>query len=677
MTGPAGNKVSLGGHVVDPLVEQDKQLGKNDPIDPERRPAWIVQFVARLDQAAITELRTEYGVRLTDYVPPRSYIESLSPAVASRLRRDDRVRAVSLMGGDLKLSAELNAAHESNDPEDPAPVDVVIFAALADDVVAQIRSFVPADRVIGTLDDRGLGGAFVLRLLIRSGVAARIAEIDGVRWVEAVPPTIDDGGAAGGDQDAPSDPPSTSRIEVADRLGLDGAGQIIGVIDNGPLDIAHCFFADPAYAVPGPGHRKVVQLRNVANSPAGKHATFTSGILAGDQGDHPGKNEFRGVAYGARLACGNKNDIDATSSLLAELSAAADAGAFVHSNSWHSAPQGAGNPAAYDQRSADLDRFAWTHEDHVVLGSSGNDGEEQGPPGTAKNAICVSAVELGGGTEDAVKDGNPGPTADGRRKPDVLGIGCGVVSATVGTACGTGNGNVRCSSSRATPWVAGVLTLVRQQLTEGRQRDGEPHPADAFAVTGAMLRAIAVDSAIAGADTRTPSLARGWGLVDPSAALGQRTPRLLLDVRHENGLATTDTCRVTFGLEEPGRLAVSLTWSEPPGAVGSDNSVVNDLDLRLTSPSGKAFLGNTVAAGRTPPGGSADRLNSTEVILVAPAETGEWVVEVVGTEVNVGNPKQGFAVVVSGALAPGGTVTPSAGRTLRRTDPVPVSGDPG
>jgi hypothetical protein len=648
---------------MDPLAEQNRQLGEDDPIDSKRRPAWIVQFVDPLDAPTISALRAEFGVRLTDYLPPRSYIESLSPAAAARLRRDDRVRAVSLMSGDLKLSTALRADHESDDPKDPGPVDVVIFDALVDDVLAQIHELLTEDRFIAVLDDRALGGAFVVRLLIRSGVAARIADIDGVRWVEEVPETVDDG-----DSD---DPPATSRIPDADRLGLTGAGQVIGIIDNGPPDVDHCFFVDRAHIDPGPDHRKVVQLRNTANTPEGKHATFTSGIAAGDEIGNLGHNPLRGVAYGARLACGNKNDVDTTGSLLAELSAASDAGAFVHTNSWHSAPQGAGRPATYDQRSADLDRFTWTNEDHVVLGSSGNVDEEQGPPGTAKNAICVSAGKVGDVKDDTVGDGNPGPTADGRTKPDVLGFGCGVVSAVIGTGCGTGTNGVRCSSSRATPWVAGVLTLVRQQLTEGRHRNGQPQAQEAFVPTGAMLRAIAVNSSVAGrADSRIPSTLRGWGAMNPAAALGQQAPRILLDVRHRDGLATTDICRVTFALEGSDRLAVTLTWSEPPGAVGSGNCVVNNLDLRLTSPTGEVFLGNNLVAGRATPGGTPDKINSTEMVLLDSAAAGDWLLEVIGTEVNVGNPNQGFALLVSGSLAPAVPPSRGAGRIIRRTEPI-------
>lgn len=62
--------------------------------------------------------------------------------------------------------------------------------------------------------------------------------------------------------------------------------------------------------------------------------------------------------------------------MLAELNAAGT-DAFIHTNSWHDDTAGSGNPATYNQTSADVDTFTWNNEDHLVLGSAGNIGEER------------------------------------------------------------------------------------------------------------------------------------------------------------------------------------------------------------------------------------------------------------------------------------------------------------
>ena len=89
-----------------------------------------------------------------------------------------------------------------------------------------------------------------------------------------------------------------------------------------------------------------------------------------------------------------------------------------------------------------------------MLGSMGNNGEEQGPPGTAKNAIGVNA-SLRDPNEGTVGDGNPGPTADGRTKPDITAPGSNTLNysydgflLTNAHVVGSGSGGV---AQRAAP----------------------------------------------------------------------------------------------------------------------------------------------------------------------------------------------------------------------------------
>ncbi|WP_301225919.1 S8 family serine peptidase [Arthrobacter sp. PsM3] len=659
------NVISIAGRTLDPLVEQDIQSNVNEPVDLSGEPAWIVQFFETLSAEATDQLRSEFGLKLAEYVPRNCYIEVLAPATAAHLRGDDRVRAVMQMTNDLKVSAELRNDEQVNEPTASGPIDVIAFNAQAESVLAQVQRLIPPERIVAVIDERPLGGKFLIRITGNSATAARIAEMQGVRWVQEVPETSEDR------KDIAGDPMLTTagRIPEIERLRLTGAGQVIGIIDNGPPDLDHCFFIDTENPQPGPEHRKVVLVRNSDQRPTGKHATFTCGIAAGDEVGSPGMNPQRGVASGARLACGNVSDVKTTSTIMIELAAASESGAIVHSNSWHAKPQGVGRPATYDAHSAGVDTFTSANEDHVVVGSSGNSDEEQGPPGTAKNALCVSATAVGQ-PGDTVGDGSPGPTADGRRKPDLTGVGCGVVSAHIGTPCELSPASVPCASSYATPWVAAVLTLVRQQLTEGRYRDGDQRPEEGFVPTAALIRAIALNSAVAaGNNSDIPSRTRGWGALNPLAALGQHAPRLLLDVRNADGLVTGTTCRLQFSLAQTSPLAVTLNWTEPPGTIGSDNSIVNDLDLRVTAPDGEVFLGNNLVAGQSAPGGVPDTLNPTEMVVVDGAQPGQWTAEVIATEINFG-PTQGFALVVSAAITPDSESTDSE-RRVRQTRPIP------
>ena len=118
----------------------------------------------------------------------------------------------------------------------------------------------------------------------------------------------------------------------------------------------------------------------------------------------------------------------------------------------------------------DVDTFIWNNELHVVLGSMGNSGEQQGPPGTAKNAIGINAsnnMNFG--------DGNAGPTADDRRKPDVVTPGCYIQSAIATTATTECDINewYACTTSWATPAAAAATALIRQYYVDGYYPDGE------------------------------------------------------------------------------------------------------------------------------------------------------------------------------------------------------------
>jgi hypothetical protein len=437
---------------------------------------------------------------------------------------------------------------------------------------------------------------------------------------------------------------------VWDR-GLHGEGQIIGVLDSGKPDLDHCFFVDRSRPVPNPSHRKVIALRNASGSDARAHATFVAGCAAGDDVNNPGNAVWRGGAWGARLVYGNRRDLNSTT-LLAELTAARNSGATIHTNSWHAKPQGAHQPATYDRHSIDVDAFTWLNEDQLVLGSSGNSPEEQGPPGTAKNAICVSAARdlpdqcLHG-------DGASGPTADGRHKPDLMIVGCGVESAIVDTNCLIGPKDP-CASSYATPIAAAAAALVRQYFMEGWYPSGTRDPEHVIVPSGALVKAVLIDSTAGATVADKPDILRGWGTVRLERSLrfdmGMRRLRVW-DVRNAEGLTSgakwTGIVAVNSAAE---RLQVTLVWTEPPGTDGA-RPAVNDLDLRVTSPFGSIFLGNVFSQGVSKTGGTPERRNNVEVVIIDLPDAGVWNIVVQGTAVNIGNPGQGFAVVVSGGIA--------------------------
>ncbi len=335
-------------------------------------------------------------------------------------------------------------------------------------------------------------------------------------------------------------------------------------------------------------------------------------------------------------------------------------GVRIHTNSWHDdtngpTPDGA---ALYNQTAADVDTFTFNNQDHLVLGSMGNNNEEQGPPGTAKNAIGVNA-SLRDPNEGTVGDGNPGPTADGRRKPDIVTPGCSITSAIVSTACAVQPwppSPTVCATSWATPAAAATTALIRQYYTEGWHPTGTARPQNAITPTGALLKATLLNATLDMAgEAGYPSVTEGWGMARLNNTLFfPGSPRRLRawQVRNADGLATGEFQAFTVEVAsatEP--LKVTLAWSDAPGTSGAANPVVNNLDLTVVAPNSTTFRGNVFAGGQSSAGGVPDALNNVEQVLVSAPAVGLWTIRVGATAVNVGAPGQGFAVVATARMS--------------------------
>jgi Subtilase family len=617
--------------------------------DQDAPEATIVQLERALSRTETERFRESYGLKLDQYVPNLAYLESLDARTVARLRRDPLVRACVPLHPELKLAPGVESEPSPTGEYTATLVDEADPGAVAAALAAL------GARDIRVFDDRALGGRLRLRYALDDvSQTARIADIPQVAAIQAVSAskadnveaacTIQGGGA--------------STHPIWDH-GLHGEGQVINIFDAiGPLDVNHCFFADDPPNNPGPNHRKVLAVRNASAAPVDAHATFVAGCAAGDRQDMPGSARHRGGAWAAKLLSGHSGDL-ALNSMLAELTAAMGSGAFIHSNSWHDPPAAgvpAGTPTPYNQNASDVDTFTWTNENHLVLGSGGNVGEQIGPPGTAKNAICVNAAQADP-NEMNLGDGNAGPTGDGRRKPDLMAVGCGINSAVAATACTT-RPRRPCASSYATPHAAAAAAVVRQYFTEGWYPSGEKEAKNAFVPTGALLKAVLLNSTIDMTGVAGyPSPTEGWGIIKLDRTLyfrgGSRRLRVW-DVRHVAGI--TDLSIQPHDLdvaEDAEQLKVTLVWSDPaPAAAAFANPVVNDLDLRVTAPDGTDYRGNQLTNGVSTPGANGtDTVNNVEMVIVNNPVKGKWRLDVIGhVRVLTAGQGQGYALVATATM---------------------------
>lgn len=353
--------------------------------------------------------------------------------------------------------------------------------------------------------------------------------------------------------------------------------------------------------------------------------------------------------------------------------------ARIHSNSW-----GGGEPGEYDGQCEQLDAFVWAHKDFCILFAAGNDGTDRDgdgkinpgsvtSPGTAKNCITVGACEnrrpnfdsstygkvwagdypvapfhddpMADDPDQVAPFSSRGPTADGRIKPDVVAPGTYILS-TRSTMIAPNNkawGAFPPSglyfhmggTSMATPLTAGAAGLVREFLRK-KKKIAKP--------SAALIKAALIAGAVRlpgdGPSEAVVDIHQGYGRVNLDNILSPARPASASFADRKPGLRTGDKDMIDVAVRSDGApFRVVLAYSDYPGP-----ALVNNLNLLVTSPDGKTFVGNRPAGGVPAP----DSKNNVEVVHVARPAAGTWKIEVVGSNVPQG--PQEYAIVIMGHL---------------------------
>lgn len=430
---------------------------------------------------------------------------------------------------------------------------------------------------------------------------------------------------------------STSSTPFYDA-GIHGEGEILGVIDS-RINMDHCSFSDPEGDPVGPLHRKIEAYNTSVGSV--RHGTHVACIAVGDGGT---SGDTRGIAYLSRLVYNIHPDAT-EASMFDRFSLHGDQGARIHTNSW-----GADGVRAYDGPCRAIDAFQHDNGDHLIIFAVSNSSVVYNPE-NAKNSLAVGAAGPLGGGEQNICVGGQGPTSDGRRKPEIMSVGCNVTSAFNSTTCGT---LAQTGTSMAAPGVAGAALLTRQYFREGFYPSGLATPEDAFIPSGQLVKAMLINGArdMTGVSD-FPNVREGWGRVEAgrSAYFSGDARRLAVrDLRTSDlrALQTGETHVWNVSVVQGQELKVTLAWADAPAQVNAALAPVNDLNLEVQAPDGTLYLGNVFSGGVSVSGGTADTLNNLEQVLIGSPQSGEWTVRVVGQAVNDGS--QGYALVATGGV---------------------------
>ena len=380
---------------------------------------------------------------------------------------------------------------------------------------------------------------------------------------------------------------------------LTGTGVHIGVWDGGHVFAAHDeFTGGPDYFDPSLS----IEISD-ANAAAiwSSHPTSVTSIMVAKGLFHQDNYDMTGIAPGAAKIYSYDWDNDLFE-ILEQLQLRANPD-FILSNHSYGYPlvddtnetipnQYIGD---YSDWSALLDEIAYLYPTYLHVLAAGNDGRESYPEQqvagldqltgstTAKNVLTVGSFSMNDtGTTKGVTDfSSAGPTNDFRIKPEVCGPGenLGVAAWAQDEPTATDRYRASSGTSFASPAVAGGVALLQQlhKSTFDTYMDG--------AAMKALLCHTADDiTEWAGQDITGPDVKTGYGAVnlEKAALLIKKDEKETLTI-HNFELDQGETETLYFQTTAVGGLlSATLSWYDPPAAFYASNTLINDLDLRIT-----------------------------------------------------------------------------------------------
>jgi hypothetical protein len=300
----------------------------------------------------------------------------------------------------------------------------------------------------------------------------------------------------------------------------------------------------------------------------------------------------------------------------------------------------------YTSISAETDDIIFLHQMVCTQSQSNTGNQNSRPQAWAKNIVSVGGIrhwETVDRSDDSWAGGasaaSIGPAADGRIKPDLSFFYHLIFSATNGsdTSYTTNFGG----TSSATPQTAGHFGLLHQMWHEGVWAghgggatvfDSRPHMATAKALM--IHNAHRYDWTQGGANADLDRFKQGWG----TAAL-----RSLYDTAADTRIVDESVVLAPLGSHSrpvaiwlgDEQLRATLVYVDPMGVPGAGVHRINDLSLRVTSPSAVVYWGNNglTAGNFSTPGGVSNEIDTVENVFVETPGAGTWTVEVLADEV--------------------------------------------
>jgi hypothetical protein len=333
----------------------------------------------------------------------------------------------------------------------------------------------------------------------------------------------------------------------------------------------------------------------------------------------------------------------------------------------------------YTTVSAEVDDYLF-RVDYLSFQSQSNAGNRDSrPQAWAKNIVSIGGIDINetvSKTDDIWASGaSIGPADDLRVKPDLASSFDQVYTTYSTLANGYGQFN---GTSSATPCTSGYGGLLQQMWHEGFWSgfgggstvfSDRPKSTTAKALMINTAYRYPINSPIVNNMYRARV---GWGTADLTQAVTDRATTFIVNETNLITQGATDTYILNVAPGTP-EFRATMIFADPQGNPAAAQDRINDLSLKVTSPSGVIYWGNNgmvataisgagalVGANFSVAGGAANTVDTVENVFLANPAAGQWTVQVVATQiVQDGHTETAaldadYALVVAGVGAPVG-----------------------
>lgn len=593
---------------------------------------FIVQFETQVLPEYLQTLK-EAGAALSYYLPNNAYIVEMNGTAYDRVAALPFVRWVGVYQPAYRLETDLeNALLASRVGTQRYNIQTYHYGP------AQKNQLVKRILAIGGRIDQNVPEGYTIQATLSPNQLAEVAKFNEVFFIDVWSPIEQD-------MNIVRDISGANYIETIGNYKGQG---VRGQVRDGGVRATHQAFTT--------GHPLVVR----ANTTDTSHGSSTTGIVFGNG---TGNTSGRGMlpeGQGIFLS-GLSTGATRYNETLALLSAPYFA--VFESNS-----TGSSLTTAYGTESFTMDDILF-RMNILICQSQSNAGSQQSrPQAWAKNIVSVGGIKhqntLTTADDNWTNGGSIGPAQDGRIKPDLAHFYDSVLCTTntSDTAYTTGFGG----TSAATPITCGHFGLLFQMWADGvfgnsvlasTVFDARPWNTTA--------RALMINTAsqwpFTGTTADLTRTHQGWGRADVRSMYDLRNNLFVVNESSRLQAFQKSTYRVYVPAGQPA-FRSTMIFTDPPGTTSASQHRINDLTLKVTSPSGTFYYGNNglLAGNWSTSGGAPNTIDVVENVFVQNPEAGVWIVEVSADQINqdaeLSTPAMDadFALVCSNVIAEAG-----------------------